>query len=64
MEWPIPGTTTSSKSLFALISASTTRIVDSGGTFVSISPTISSSLPVSRWALSTFEDAAYCGPTG
>ncbi len=55
LEWPIPGTTSRSKSLSALMSASTTRSVDSGGTFVSISPTISSSLPVSRFALSMFE---------
>ncbi len=55
MPWLALGTTSSSKSLPALISASTSRIVDSGGTFVSISPTINSSLPCSRWALSMLE---------
>ena len=64
MPWPAPGTTSRSKSLPALISASARRSVDSGGTFVSSSPTISSSLPRSRWALSMFEHSAYCGPTG
>ena len=38
----MPGTTIRSKSLRALIRASTTRIVDSKGTFVSSSPTIKS----------------------
>ncbi len=64
MPWLAPGTTTSSKSLSALMSASTSLMVDSGGTFVSISPTIKSSLPFNRWALSIFDEAAYQGPTG
>ena len=64
LEWPAPGTTIRSKSLSALINASANRNVDSVGTLSSSSPTISISLPWSRLALSMFEHAAYCGPTG
>ena len=64
MPWLAFGTTSISKSLPALIKASTSRMVDSGGTFVSISPTIRSSLPRRFFALSIFDDSEYQGPTG
>ncbi len=60
--WSAPGITSRSNCLFALISAFTTCMVEDGSTFVSSSPTTSSSLPCSLYALSTFDEAAYCGP--
>ncbi len=56
--WPPPGTTINSKSLPALMRAFTTCMVDAGSTFRSNSPTVSSSLPVSRWASVTFDCSA------
>ena len=46
------------------MSAFTTCIVEEGSTFVSSSPTTSSTLPCRRCALSTFDEAAYSGPIG
>ena len=56
--------TSRSNGLSCSISWLTTCIVDDGSTLVSISPTISSSAPCSRQALSTLDDSEYCGPIG
>ena len=51
-----------SKCLCAFTSALTTCRDDAGSTLVSISPTMISALPCRRYALSTLDEAAYCGP--
>src|SRR5580693_3769693 len=57
--WLAPGISKKSKSLPALMRASTSRRVDSGGTLSSISPTMRKSLPPSLAALSMLEDFEY-----